>query len=60
MLQSCWVLGNIYEARRMILGCSDGDEKVVAAIPSSYIVTSTDPSFSFRKLYFYFVHYRVI
>ena len=49
MLQSCWVLGNIYEARRMILGCSDGDEKVVAAIPSSYIVTSTDPSFSFRK-----------
>jgi hypothetical protein len=43
-------LGNIYEARRMILGCSDGDEKVVASIPTAYIVTSTDPSFSFRKL----------
>ncbi|XP_032794013.1 protein bicaudal C homolog 1 isoform X1 [Daphnia magna] len=40
--------GNIYEARRMILGCSDGDEKVAASIPSAYIVTSTDPSFSFR------------
>ena len=41
--------GNIYEARRMILGCSDGDEKVAAVIPSSYLVASTDPSFSFRK-----------
>ncbi|KZS19628.1 Bicaudal C protein [Daphnia magna] len=40
--------GNIYEARRMILGCSDGDEKVAASIPSAYIITSTDPSFSFR------------
>ncbi|EFX62924.1 hypothetical protein DAPPUDRAFT_336202 [Daphnia pulex] len=40
--------GNIYEARLMILGCSDGDEKVVDSIPSAYIVTSTDPSFSFR------------
>jgi hypothetical protein len=44
------LLGNIYEARLMILGCSDGDEKVVDSIPSAYIVTSTDPSFSFRKL----------
>lgn len=35
----------------MILGCSDGDEKVVASIPSAYIVTSTDPSFSFRTFW---------
>jgi hypothetical protein len=42
-------LGNIYEARRMILGCTDGDEKVAAAIPPAYLVVSTDPSFSFRK-----------
>jgi len=48
-------LGNIYEARRMILGCSDGDEKVVASIPSAYIVTSTDPSFSFRKFSIKFI-----
>lgn len=40
--------GNIYEARRMILGCTDGDEKVAAAIPPAYLVVSTDPSFSFR------------
>lgn len=43
----------------MILGCSDGDEKVAASIPSAYIVTSTDPSFSFRTClkfdtFFYF------
>lgn len=43
-------LGNIYEARRMILGCSDGDEKVIASIPPAYVISSTDPSFSFRKL----------
>lgn len=38
----------------MILGCADGDEKVVAAIPSSYVITSTDPSFSFR------MHFKVL
>lgn len=38
----------------MILGCSDGDEKVVAAIPSSYVITSTDPSFSFRTAFNWF------
>jgi len=40
--------GNIYEARRMILGCTDGEEKVVASIPPTYLITSTDPAFSFR------------
>jgi len=40
--------GNIYEARRMILGSSDGEEKVMASIPSAYLVSSNDASFSFR------------
>jgi hypothetical protein len=33
----------------MILGCSEGEEKVVACIPPSYFVPSNDPSFTFRK-----------
>jgi len=43
-------LGNIYEARRMILGCTDGEEKVVASIPPTYLITSTDPAFTFRNV----------
>lgn len=42
--------GNIYEARRMILGCTDGEEKVVASIPPTYLITSTDPAFTFRNI----------
>jgi len=42
--------GNIYEARRMILGCTDGEEKVVATIPPTYLITSSDPAFTFRIL----------
>lgn len=34
----------------MILGCSDSEEKVIAAIPSAYVITTTDPAFSFRKI----------
>ncbi len=41
--------GNIYEARRMILGTADADEKVPAAIPPAYLIASADPSFSFRE-----------
>ena len=41
--------GNVYEVRRMILGCLEEEENVVACIPSSYLVTSNDPTFTFRK-----------
>lgn len=44
-----FILGNIYEARRMILGCSGDDEKVVALVPPAYLISSSDPAFSFRK-----------
>lgn len=37
----------------MILGSSDSDEKVAALVPPAYVISSTDPSFSFRK---YIVH----
>ena len=51
--------GNIYEARRMILGCTDGEEKVVASIPPTYLITSTDPAFTFRniKTMSFFLHW---
>ena len=39
----------------MILGCSEGEEKVVACIPPSYLVTSNDPSFTFRKFKYFVV-----
>lgn len=44
----------------MILGSSDSEEKVIAAIPPSYMIGSQDPTFSFSKSRQFVEPYRVI